>query len=127
MYAVFVDGSRQYQVSEGQLVKVDYREVADGQRVEFGRVLLVKKDGEPATIGQPVVEGARVVGDVADQTTTKTMIQHFRKRKNYRRLRGHSQPFTYVKVKHILLAGQEIPAASEESPAPTQESAAPTA
>jgi large subunit ribosomal protein L21 len=118
MYAVFVDGSRQYRVSEGDLVKVDYRDVPDGERVEFGRVILVKGDGEPAKIGQPVLEGARVVGDAAEQTSTKTMVQHFRKRKNYRRLRGHRQPYTLVRIKHILLAGQEAPAAAP-APAPT--------
>jgi large subunit ribosomal protein L21 len=121
MYAVFVDGSRQYRVSEGDLVKVDFREVKDGERVEFGRVILVKGDNEPAKIGQPVLEGARVIGDLAEQTSTKVMVQHFRRRKNYRRLRGHRQPFTLVKVAHILQAGQETP---PPPPAPTPAPAA---
>jgi large subunit ribosomal protein L21 len=121
MYAVFVDGSRQYRVSEGDLVKVDFREVKDGERVEFGRVILLKSDNEPAKIGQPVLEGARVIGDLAEQTSTKVMVQHFRRRKNYRRLRGHRQPFTLVKVAHILQAGQETP---PPPPAPTPAPAA---
>jgi large subunit ribosomal protein L21 len=123
MYAVFVDGSRQYRVMEGDLVKVDYREVKEGERVEFGRVILVKNPGEPAKIGQPVLEGARVIGEDAEETSTKVMVQHFRRRKNYRRLRGHRQPYTQVRIKHILLAGQEIPAAP---PAPTPAPAATT-
>jgi len=116
MYAVFVDGSRQYRVSESDLVKVDYRAVDEGGSVAFPRVLLYK-NGDSLQIGQPALEGARVVGEVVDHPTVKHYVQHFRRRKNYRRLRGHRQPFTLVRVKHILLAGQEPPAAPP--PAPT--------
>jgi large subunit ribosomal protein L21 len=126
MYAVFEDGSRQYRVSVGDRVKVDYRDVEVGSRVEFGRVLLYA-EGADAKVGQPTVAGARVVGDVVEHPTTKTYVQHFRRRKNYRRLRGHRQPFTTVKVAHILLAGQDVPppapkaAAPEPTPTPAPE------
>jgi large subunit ribosomal protein L21 len=110
MYAVFVDGSRQYRVKEGDLVKVDYREGEPGKSLEFNRVILVKGDG-PAQVGQPVVDGFRVVGDLVEQTSTKHQIQHFRRRKNYRRLTGHRQPYTMVRIKHLLAAGQQPPAA----------------
>ena len=119
MYAVFEDGSRQYRVAEGEVVKVDYRESEVGTRVEFPRVLLFKS-GDDLRIGRPTVEGMRVVGEVVDHPSTKVMIQHFRRRKNYRRLRGHRQWYTAVRVKHILLPGQQP---SAEKPA---ESAATT-
>ena len=102
MYAVFEDGSRQYRVQEGEVVKVDYRDVEVGASVEFNRVLLTEKDGA-ATIGQPLISGARVVGEVVDLPTKKTFIQHFRRRKNYRRFKGHTQPFTSVRVQQIVL------------------------
>jgi large subunit ribosomal protein L21 len=102
MYAVFEDGSRQYRVQEGEVVKVDFRDVQVGATVEFGQVLLAEKDGA-ATIGKPLIAGARVVGEVVDLPTTKTFIQHFRRRKNYRRFRGHTQPFTSVRVQQIVL------------------------
>jgi len=115
MYAVFEDGSRQYRVSEGDVVKVDYREAEIGARLEFQRVLLFQSvDG--LRIGQPVVEGARILGEVVDHPSTKTYIQHFRCRKNYRRFRGHRQPYTAVRVRSILLPGMEPPA---ETPAPS--------
>ncbi|HLN28056.1 MAG TPA: 50S ribosomal protein L21 [Gemmataceae bacterium] len=115
MYAVFEDGSRQYRVSEGDVVKVDYREAEIGARLEFQRVLLFQSvDG--LRIGQPVVEGARILGEVVDHPSTKTYIQHFRRRKNYRRFRGHRQPYTAVRVRSILLPGMEPPA---ETPAPS--------
>ncbi len=124
MYAVFVDGSRQYKVSEGATVKVDYREVDPVGRVEFGHVLLYANGGD-LRIGRPVVEGVRVLGDVVEHPSIKLYIQHFRKRKNYRRLKGHRQWYTAVKVKHILLPGQEPPVAAppaeaaSSTPAPT--------
>ncbi|HVS39922.1 MAG TPA: 50S ribosomal protein L21 [Gemmataceae bacterium] len=132
MYAVFVDGARQYKVSENEIVKVDFRDVEPGGRVEFGRVLLYS-NGDDLRIGQPVVEGARVLGDVVEHPSIKLYIQHFRKRKNYRRLKGHRQWYTAVRVKHILLAGQEPPVAapkpeaSAPAPAPASETPAPAA
>jgi large subunit ribosomal protein L21 len=123
MYAVFEDGSRQYRVSEGDVVEVDYREVEPGSRLEFGRVLLYQ--GTDAThIGRPVLDGARVVAEVVDHPTTKLYIQHFRRRKNYRRLRGHRQPYTAVQIRSILLSGQEPPPppkAEEQKPEPKAE------
>ena len=102
MYAVFEDGSRQYRVQEGDIVKLDYREVEIGSSVEFDRVLLTVNDAD-TRIGQPLVAGARVVAEVVDMPTTKLYVQHFRRRKNYRRLRGHRQPYTSVRVKQIVL------------------------
>jgi large subunit ribosomal protein L21 len=117
MYAVFEDGSRQYRVSEGDVVKVDYRDADVGTRLEFNRVLLYQ-EGQNSSIGQPLVNGARILADVVDHPSTKHYIQHFRRRKNYRRLRGHRQPYTAVQIRHILLAGMEPP------PPPPQESSA---
>ncbi len=108
MYAVFEDGSRQYRVSEGDVVKLDYREAEIGARLEFNRVLLYQ-GGEETRIGQPVIDGARIVAEVVDHPTTKLYIQHFRRRKNYRRLKGHRQPYTSVQIRNILLPGQQPP------------------
>lgn len=116
MYAVFEDGSRQYRVSEGEVVKVDFRDAEPGARVEFPRVLLFK-NGEDLQIGQPLVEGMRVVGEVVDYPSIKVYVQHFRRRKNYRRLRGHRQWYTAVKVSHILAAGVEAPPPLPKAPA----------
>jgi large subunit ribosomal protein L21 len=109
MYAVFEDGSRQYRVSEGDVVQVDYRDAAAGNRVVFDRVLLYQGD-QGLLIGQPLVEGCRIVADVIDHPSTKLYIQHFRRRKNYRRLRGHRQHYLAVQVRSILPAGAELPA-----------------
>jgi large subunit ribosomal protein L21 len=115
MYAVFEDGSRQYRVSEGDVVQVDYRAAEPGARLEFNRILLYQ-GGTDTQIGQPLLEGARVLAEVVDHPTTKLYIQHFRRRKNYRRLRGHRQPYTSVRIRQILLAGMEPPPPSPETP-----------
>jgi large subunit ribosomal protein L21 len=115
MYAVFEDGSRQYRVAEGDVVKLDYRDADVGSQLEFGRVLLFH--GDDTRIGRPTVEGARVVGEVIDHPSTKLYIQHFRRRKNYRRLRGHRQPYTAVRIRSILLPGMQAPAKASPPPA----------
>jgi large subunit ribosomal protein L21 len=101
MYAIFEDGSRQYQVEEGEVVRVDFRQVELGSNVEFDKVLLTRTDAG-TKIGQPLVAGAKVVAEVVDFPKTKIQVQHFRRRKNYRRLRGHTQPYTAVKIQKIV-------------------------
>lgn len=104
MYAIFEDGSRQYRVSVGDTVRIDHRETTVGSSLDLGTVLLVA-DGGDILIGKPVVAGARVVAEVVGQPSTKTVIQHFRRRKNYRRLKGHRQPYIEVRIKQILKPG----------------------
>jgi large subunit ribosomal protein L21 len=116
MFAVFEDGSRQYRVQEGDMVELDFREAEPGARLEFGRVLLYH-NADDLRIGRPLVEGARVLGEVVAQTSEKLYVQHFRRRKNYRRLRGHRQHYTRIQVRNILLPGQEPPAAPPPAPA----------
>lgn len=101
MYAIIEDGSRQYRVEEGAKVVIDYRDVKPGDTIELDKVLLVSKDGT-ATIGQPLVAGAKVVGEVVDLPKVKTQAQYFRRRKASKRLRGHTQPHVRVRVKQII-------------------------
>lgn len=122
MFAIFEDGSRQYRVEAGSTVNIDYREAELGQRLELGKVLLLG-DGADAVIGRPLVAGARVLAEVVDFPRVKTITQKFRRRKNYRRLKGHTQPHVRVKVTHILKSGEATP---PEAPKPTP-APAPTA
>ena len=115
MYAVFEDGSRQYKVSEGDRVTLDYRDAEIGTRLELNRVLLYA-GGDATHIGRPTIEGARILAEVVGHPSTKLYIQHFRKRKNYRRLRGHRQPYTKVQIRNILLAGMEPPPPAPDVP-----------
>jgi large subunit ribosomal protein L21 len=119
MYAIIEDGSRQYRAETGATLTIDYREAEPGQRLELGNVLLLSA-GADTLIGQPLVAGARVLAEVVDFPRVKTVTQKFRRRKNYRRLKGHTQPHVRVKVTHILKAGDATPPESPRpAPAPT--------
>ena len=126
MFAVFEDGSHQYRVQEGDVLEVDFRQAEPGARLEFGRVLLYQSADE-LRIGQPLVEGVRIVAEVVDHASKKLLIQKFRRRKNYRRLKGHRQWSTKVQVRSILLPGMEAPTAPStpsqpaEQPPPVQQ------
>jgi large subunit ribosomal protein L21 len=102
MYAVFEDGSHQFRVSEGDQVVVDRREGEPGTELVFSKVLLIAgPDG--ATLGTPVVEGARVVAKIINQfRSRKIVIQKFRRRKNYRRRKGHRQQHTMVEITTVV-------------------------
>jgi large subunit ribosomal protein L21 len=123
MYAVFEDGSRQYIVNEGDVLRVDFRDAEIGDEVQFDRVLLYRNEDD-LQVGQPVLAGARILAEVVDHPTEKYYIQHFRRRKNYRRFKGHRQPYTAVVIDYILLAGQEPSEDDDEQHAPAEQAAA---
>lgn len=104
MYAIFEDGSRQYRVSEGDHVILDYRPVEKGQRIVFDRVLLVQTNAG-LRVGQPYISGAQIVGEVVNHPSQKYYIQKFRRRKNYRRYKGHRQHYCEVRVNQIVVPG----------------------
>lgn len=101
MYAIIEDGSRQYRAEEGKLLVIDHRECEIGQTLELTSVLLIEKDGQ-ASIGLPKLLGAKVVVEVVEFPRVKVQSQLFRRRKNSKRLRGHTQPYVRVKVKQIV-------------------------
>jgi large subunit ribosomal protein L21 len=101
MYAIFVDGGRQYKVSEGQILDLDYRDVANGETIRLDRVLCVS-DGSTVKLGEPHIAGAAVSAEViGPQKGGKLVVQKFRRRKNYRRRTGHRQIYTRVKINKI--------------------------
>ena len=101
MYAIITDGGRQYRVEEGQVVDVDYRDVAKGSPLRFDQVLAVAGT-EGLKLGQPLVAGASVSGEVLGvEFGDKISIQKFRRRKNFRRRTGHRQMYTRVKISKI--------------------------
>lgn len=101
MYAIIETGGKQYQVEEGQSIFVEKLNVEEGSKVSFDKVLLVSKDGD-IKVGSPVVEGAKVEGTVERHVRgKKVIIFKFKAKKNYRKKKGHRQPFTKVKIESI--------------------------
>lgn len=102
MYAIIETGGKQYQVEEGKTIFVEKLNVEEGSKVSFDRVLLVSNNGD-IKVGSPIVEGAKVEGTVELQGKgKKVIIFKFKAKKNYRKKKGHRQPFTKVKIESIV-------------------------
>jgi large subunit ribosomal protein L21 len=101
MYAVFKTGSKQYRVEKGDKLRVEKLAGGVGDPVTFDDVLLV--NGEALQLGKPTVSGAKVEAKIVSQGLgPKIIIFKFRRRKNYRRKRGHRQPFTALEITNIV-------------------------
>ncbi len=101
MYAILESGGKQIQVSPGEQIRMEKLDVEVGATVEFEKILLVNRDGE-VELGHPYLEGTRVKGTVLQQGRgPKTLVFKKKRRKQYRRTRGHRQAFTSVRVESI--------------------------
>ncbi len=101
MYAIIVDGGRQYRVQPGMELDVDYRDIAQGENLTFEKVLAISGD-DGLKLGAPTVAGASVTASViGPKMDKKVYIQKFRRRKNSRRRTGHRQIHTRVRIESI--------------------------
>jgi large subunit ribosomal protein L21 len=101
MEAVIATGGKQYRVAEGQVISVERLAGDTGAEVAFTSVLLVTRDGE-VIVGPDRLKSARVSGQVVAQGRgRKVSIVKFKRRKNYRRHRGHRQAATTVRILKI--------------------------
>lgn len=101
MYAVIRTGGKQYKVHEEQILKVEKLDGTEGSQIEFDDVLLYS-DGETITLGSPNVENASVKAHILDQgKDKKKLVFKYRKRKGFRRMKGHRQLYTEIKIESI--------------------------
>ncbi len=106
MFAVIRLKNRQYRVSEGDVIAVARMHADVGSRLDFDEVLLADADGR-IRLGTPVISGAKVTAEVLSHgREPKKEVFKFRRRKNYRRLRGHRQPFTLLKVVSVAVPAE---------------------
>lgn len=99
MYAIIRTGGKQYRVKPGDVVRVERLEGAVGASVELGDVLLVAGEDQAPRLGTPVLSGAVVKATVLEQDRdAKVRVFKYKKRKHYRRTRGHRQSFTAVRI-----------------------------
>ena len=102
MYAIIETGGKQYRVQEGDSIRVEKLNIADGETVKFDKVLLVAKDSD-LNVGKPYVSGACVEATVEKQgKNKKVLVFKYRAKKDYRNKKGHRQPYTQVKVEKII-------------------------
>ena len=101
MYAVIRSGGKQYQVREGDTIRVEKLPGEEGDSVTLDEVLLVA-DGDNITVGTPHVKGASVTAKVQGQGRGKKVkVVKFKRRKHYRRQMGHRQAYTELAITGI--------------------------
>ncbi len=112
MYAVIQTGGKQYRVQPGDTLMVEKLDGSPGDAVEFDKVLLLSGD-DSVSVGKPLVDGAKVTGQIVEHGRGKKLIVFkFKRRKDYRRRRGHRQDYTTVTINEVLTQ-QGSPQAAE--------------
>ncbi len=102
MYAIVETGGKQYRVERGSLLQVETLDAEVGQTVHLTPVRFVST-GETVFPGRPFVEGAHVQATVVRTGRTRSITVFKKKRrKNYRKTRGHRQAFTQLRVDDIV-------------------------
>jgi len=103
MYAIIETGGKQYKVQQGDVLKVEKLNAAEGESLEIDRVLLVENDGA-TQVGAPVVAGAKVTAKVLEHGKEKKVIAfRYKPKKHVRVKKGHRQPYTKIMVEAIVL------------------------
>jgi large subunit ribosomal protein L21 len=101
MYAIVNTGGKQYKVCQGDVLRVEKIPGEIGGPVSFDKVLMFS-DGENISIGRPVLDNVEVKGHIVEQGKGKKIIVFkYKRRKRYRRKRGHRQQYTAIKIDSI--------------------------
>ena len=124
MYAVVKTGGKQYRVAKDDKILVEHIDAEEGQTITLDKVMMLG-DGDKVTIGAPVVENASVEAEVLSQTRgPKIIIFRRKRRKNHRRIQGHRQDLTLLKITDISSSGKKAAApkpAAKKAEAPKSE------
>jgi len=103
VYAVVETGGKQYKVSAGDTVDVEKLAFEVGEKIELDRVLLVA-DGNEVQVGQPTVEGAKVLATVTDHVKgRKIIVFKYKPKERYRRKKGHRQAYSRLTIDEIVV------------------------
>ena len=116
MYAVIRAGGKQYRVAPGDVIRVEKLATGTDGQVEFPEILAVS--GGEGQIGKPQA-GARVVGELVEEGRgAKILVFHYKRKKQYKKLRGHRQSYTAVRITEIAFDGQSFkaPAFAKKQP-----------
>ncbi len=119
MYAVIRTGGKQYRVAPEDIIEIEKVTGEQGEIIQFDQVLMLGGEGA-AQIGAPTVDGASVAGQVVEQKRAdKITVFKKKRRKNYRRKKGHRQHLTAVRITEILTGGKK-PSKAAAKPAPAK-------
>ncbi|RPI37941.1 MAG: 50S ribosomal protein L21 [Nitrospiraceae bacterium] len=105
MYAIIENGGHQHKVSPGDTIKVQKIEAENGKEVSLDRVILVA-DGEHISVGDPFIKNALVKAEMlGNEKAEKALIFKKKPRKGHKKLRGHRQNYTALKITDIVIGG----------------------
>jgi len=108
MYAVIRAGGKQYRVAPGDVIRLENQGDGTDGKIEFSDVLAIS--GEPGQIARPQ-SAALVTGEVVEQGRgAKILVFHYKRKKQYKKLRGHRQGYTAVRITEIAVDGQKFTA-----------------
>ena len=117
MYAVIKTGGKQYRVTSGDVIIVEKLLGEPGETIEVGQVMMLGEEGKAPTFGTPVVEKAAVFAEVLEQQKgDKILIFKKKRRHNYRRLKGHRQFETVLRIVDVSATGTKPAAAKKAAP-----------
>jgi len=127
MFAVIKTGGKQYRVAAGDEIRIEKLEGAAGDTLDLGDVLMLGSDAG-VTVGSPTVDGAQVIGELLDTNRArKIIVFKKRRRKNYRRTKGHRQWGTVVRIAEIVAPGEKAKTALKSTTAAPKAADAPKA
>ncbi len=125
MYAVIKTGGKQYRVAEGELLTVERLPGEPGESVALDEVLMVG-EGASASVGSPTVDGATVAAEIVEQSRgEKVIVFKKKRRKGYRRRKGHRQDQTVLRITEILTDGKAPSPKKAAEPKPAEAAPAP--
>ncbi|MCQ2199955.1 MAG: 50S ribosomal protein L21 [Paludibacteraceae bacterium] len=103
MYAIVEIAGQQFKVEKDQTIFVHQLKAEQGSKVEFDKVMLIDNNGN-VTVGAPTIAGAKVVAEVVSPLVRgeKVLVFHKKRRKGYRKLNGHRQNFSQLKVTDVV-------------------------
>jgi len=103
MYAVVKTGGKEYRISKGDIIRIEKLEGKVGDQITLKDILMVSQEGQ-IQFGSPYLTNAVITGEIIQEIKGKKVLTYkMKRRKNYRRFKGHRQTYTYLKVNDISL------------------------
>ena len=119
VYAIVETGGKQYKVSPGNKLEVDFLKAGDGKAVELTRVLYIN-DGSEQLIGKPLLENAKVTAICLNESKgDKIIVFKYKNKVRYRRKKGHRQLYSRLEINDIVKPGGKTISRAQKEPAMT--------
>lgn len=106
MYAIVETGGKQYKIAEGDVLKVELLDGDPGQEITLDKVLMLNGGDDKILVGSPLIAGASIAATIMEHGKhKKILVMKHKKRKDYRRKRGHRQCYTQLRIQKIIAPG----------------------